>query len=348
MKQKFTYLTDISPQGFSGKEKATREKKKALQNVCETYESENFYFGGSKNQIAKIFYDIKLSVLVFRNRKKIKVVIHRFTFGLITLRLLQVLNIISIEDLHANLAEENKILRKGIKRLCYQLFIITLKYLKPKPDGYILNHPYLTNIIPNNKPYLVSYNGLPRDSIIPKKTFELRKELVKKEKIQILFVGSGAIWHGINELIDSWKRIKVKNFELHLVGNIDGTEDENIIYHGAKYSEELQKLLFQVDAFILPYSNIRVSPGSPLKLYEYLNYRKPILTFDCPGYSDEAAKYGTCIHGDLFESSELEKSLKKLENILRLNHQDLDKDLFEMTWESRVKKWEIWISENFY
>lgn len=348
MKQKFTYLTDISLQGFSGKEKATREKKNALQKVCESYEGANSRFSSSKNLVAKIFYDIQLSGFVFRNRKKIKVVIHRLTFGLVTLRLLKILNIINIEDLHADQAEENKILRKGIKRYFYQLLIITLKILKPKPDGYILNHPYLIEVIPKNKPFLVSYNGYPKEMILLNSINSIKQKKIKNEKIQILFVGSGAIWHGLEELKETWNKISLSNFELHIVGEIKKIDSRNIIYHGVKYTKQLEKLMLQTDAFILPYNDVRISPGSPLKLYEYLTYRKPILTFDCPGYSDEASKYGTCFHGNLFDKYELEKTLKQLENNLLIDQSDKVKDLSGMSWENRVKKWETWISENFY
>lgn len=123
---------------------------------------------------------------------------------------------------------------------------------------------------------------------------------------------------------------------------------ENIVIHGRKYGADLKSIIKDCDAFILPVDNVRLSPGSPLKLYEYLSYNKPILTFEEIGYSDELEKYGFGFSGNLFDPSVLKSLLNKLEKNNYFENISVKNNINEITWNSRLKKWNKWIDKNFH
>ena len=50
-------------------------------------------------------------------------------------------------------------------------------------------------------------------------------------------------------------------------------------------------MIIAADACLLPVKNNRISPGSPLKLYDYISNNKPVIAEDIIGYSDEVLKY---------------------------------------------------------
>ncbi len=70
------------------------------------------------------------------------------------------------------------------------------------------------------------------------------------------------------------------------------------------------------NACLLPVKNNRISPGSPLKLYDYIAKKKYVLTqSDLLGYSDEVEKYGFESVVDFKNSSEVANFFVELTQI---------------------------------
>jgi len=336
------YITDISSDGKSGKEKATREKIKVLLSF-ENFKLFKIKRPNKNGFFEKIFFDLKLSYCLLKIDKN-SLLVERLTWGLFSLMIIKIRQIRLISEIHADALEENNLIRSGSAKYLYFTLLKFREKLMPIRNGYILNHPSLVKIIDQKKPYLISYNGISKEDL--NYNLNSKKKPISIPK-KILFIGSGAIWHGLEKLVDSWDKANILNWELHVVGDIS-LKKENIVIHGRKYGADLKSIIKDCDAFILPVDNVRLSPGSPLKLYEYLSYNKPILTFEEIGYSDELEKYGFGFSGNLFDPSVLKSLLNKLEKNNYFENISVKNNINEITWNSRLKKWNKWIDKNFH
>ena len=341
---RFTYITDISVSGNSGKEKATREKFIGLRAISFFHEIP-VSRPQSKNFISTIIFDIRVAFYIFNLKGNI-VIISRTKFGIFTYLVSRFKRYPYIMDKHADNLEENRILNKGIKRFFIHVYYQVVNSIISKMDGYILNHENLVKTIEKSKPFLVSYNGV-SSNIIRLNSNALIISRNRKRKI-ILFIGSCSVWHGVDDFINSWQSADTYKWDFYIVGSVDTKVRNNIFCLGKVYGNELYEIIQKVDAFVLPVKDIRVSPGSPLKLYEYLAYRKPILTVNLPGYGSEILKYNAGVVGNIFNPKELNSLLANLNDGIEKRdfYNSLD-FLSEITWESRMTQWANWVSSNF-
>jgi len=110
-----------------------------------------------------------------------------------------------------------------------------------------------------------------------------------KEKLLVGFVGSLKPWHGLDFLLEAFRRLPEKeNFELMIVG--DGPLRQSlenlahklglqkrISFTGAVDFEEIPKTLKSLDVLVAPYPYMDGFYFSPLKIFEYMAAGKPIV-----------------------------------------------------------------------
>jgi hypothetical protein len=338
----FTYFTDICTKGNTGKEKATREKLSVLINLS-NYVDINIERPSNKKIISAIKYDYKVAYYLYRLKEKI-VVVSRTKFGIFSYLICKYKGHFYVIEKHADEIGENNILNSGFKRVFFNIYYKSVFLIKNNPDGYILNHELLISTISASKPILVSYNGISSEIL----NFNFPTKTVIPQKRRILFIGSCSIWHGLDDLIFSWNNANIVDWELIIVGSENMKIVNNIQWLGKLYNTDLLEVINNVDAFILPLKDVRVSPGSPLKLYEYLAYKKPILTIDKLGYGSEVIKYNAGVVGDIFNPKELNSLLTVMDEGLK-NNKFYDSLSFfqEISWDSRILKWSKWIDSNF-
>lgn len=78
---------------------------------------------------------------------------------------------------------------------------------------------------------------------------------VDNRKFKILYVGRVSVEKNVDKLLDIWKKAKLQNCQLILVGDKElkiEIQDETITYLGRKRGEELSKVYASSDCFIFP------------------------------------------------------------------------------------------------
>lgn len=167
------------------------------------------------------------------------------------------------------------------------------------------------------------------------------KSIVEKKKPIIGYYGALASWFDyglIRELA-----IKRPKYEIVLIGiNYDGSleksgilELQNIHYLGIiEYKELIEKYAVHFDLSLIPFvKNEITNSTSPIKLFEYMALRKPIVTTDieeCKKYKSSIIAYS---NEEFIENVDKALDMKNNNGYIKL----LEKEALENTWESRAK-----------
>ena len=143
--------------------------------------------------------------------------------------------------------------------------------------------------------------------------FHTRKFLDSETPIKVLFAGRLLVDKGIEEFIALASKLRKKNFEFHISGNLDKEnpnavdsiyfkeclKEPNIIYHGHTQFDKMFELYKSTDIFLLP----SYREGFPKAALEAAATGQPLLMSDVPGCRD-------CIedgfNGFLFEQGNIE------------------------------------------
>lgn len=151
--------------------------------------------------------------------------------------------------------------------------------------------------------------GYPEEKILisPNATFPdkfkpMEQDLALKERLGLSgytvlgYVGGFAPWHGLDILIEASSLLEVKDMKIGLLLIGDGPDMEKILALKDKYSDhlkivlpgrkshnELSGYLNLADMLIMPNSN---DYGSPMKVFEYMSFGKPVLAPDYPPLRD--------------------------------------------------------------
>jgi glycosyltransferase involved in cell wall biosynthesis len=356
------YIVDFAISGDSGKNKATKEKAKALEMK---FGNNNFNFIHPKLHrskfrqiISKVLFDFSTSYrLFFLN--EVDFVIQRVLFMPITRIILYIKRVKVISEYHADFKEEIQYLDKSIMEK-YFLYLLSWFYdLNYKlSDGIIFNHPYLQDKFADKfkKPSIYSYNGSNVTDFKVKPVNECRKLLsLPLEETIFLFLGSVSQWHGVDYLIDIFNSellLKKENIKLYIVGGKENTFvnllktksiNKNIIFEGPVNKEKAINYINSANFCLLPVKQIRTSPGSPLKLYDYIACGKPVITqIELLGYSDEVQNYNLGFTLDFSKTESASKSFLEYSktcntNSFRSNNRKIAET--EVSWCHRIESW---------
>lgn len=182
-----------------------------------------------------------------------------------------------------------------------------------------------------------------------KKT-NLNKEFkINKNKKIIMYVGSFQEWKGYVTLINASKYLDKTKFQLILIGaKKEEIEKLNQLYPHIVFKEfisqdKIPSYLKAADLLIIPNSKktkISSNYTSPLKLFEYMSMKKPIIASNLPSIKEIVSEKEV-----LFFSPDNSKDLAKKIILLSENQQlqtFLSKNAFNKvkmnTWEIRAKK----------
>jgi glycosyltransferase involved in cell wall biosynthesis len=365
---KILYVTDFSIEGDSGKNKATREKGNALAELIGRDNVEFIYPKSGKSfyqkTLGKILFDIHVTLKVLGSKDEL-VIVQRAVF-LPFLRLITRIKRIKIyAEYHADFKEEIKFLNKSWSEKSF-LYIVsyfyTLNYRLV--DGIIFNHPILKDKFDNvfRKPSIFSYNGSNSKDFYPIST-ELARSAVEipSDSFTFLFLGSVSKWHGVEMLIDAFNEAKIaqlKNVFLYVVG-IKESEytnklksrslNGNVVFINAVDTKTAANYINSADFCVLPVNNVRTSPGSPLKLYDYIACGKPVITQEkLLGYADEVERYSLgfttnfyapeIVANDLIKFMELDLSSFAYNNRMVATQM--------VSWRVRMAEWLKFIDDN--
>lgn len=362
MQIKLIYIVNFSVSGNSGKNKATREKASALKSLVG---DDNFLFiHGNQNTsfINKIFNKLTFDFKVFFNlflKRGDFIIVQRVIFLPLTYMLLKLKGVKIVSEFHADFKEEIPLLNKSNFEKIILNFVAIFYNLNFKlSDGIIFNHPYLKEKFDPifRKPSIYSYNGANFEEFIPQDLNGAREQLnIPNDRTVFLFLGSVYQWHGVDLLIDIFNEQSIcdkKDMYLYIVG-----ANDNPYVRSLKLKAKNKNVLFitPVDAIsaanyinasnicLLPVKHIRTSPGSPLKLYDYISCGKAIITQETlAGYADEVLNYNLGYVTDFTNSKNAALDVLKIMETADLKYfEEHNRDIAVTTvsWSKRMQNW---------
>ena len=158
-----------------------------------------------------------------------------------------------------------------------------------------------------------------------------------------MFTGAANYWHGVDYLVVLQGELNKIDSGIQIVcggGKVSVADDPDTVLMNITPldDKDCADLVQASDACILPVRQSRVSPGSPLKLYDYILHKKYVITQEnLNGYSDEVKKYGHGTHVDFNENRAAALKIKRKLNCLKNDSDQVDIDSF--SWDSRMVEW---------
>ena len=178
------------------------------------------------------------------------------------------------------------------------------------------------------------------DGLIFENQPEKEEELKEKPLFKIGYVGTVSSWLDFEILEKTLQQFK--EIEYHIIGpvyeEVSGvTTNERIIFHGSVEHDKLYSHVKEYDCMIMPFKlNDLISSVDPVKLYEYINYNKPIISI----YYDEIKRFSPFVnfYSDQSELIEVLNSLIKEKFPKKYSEEDRRKFLEKNSWNNRISQ----------
>jgi len=351
--QEITYLTSFPLNEDHGYKKATAEKIEALNNIGYSVKTMALGYEG-KNIIACIFHIALLelrSALHVLSSSKNRIILIRGFIGFLPMCVCRARGMTACREVHADLAEESGKIFSGIKRFIAWCAGIYCRLLDRMANVLIFNHPNLMEAyaahrkVGSTQRMFWQYNGVNLSKFSGKQT----PSVVTPERPYLLFVGNVSAWHGLEGALDLYlSNNSIRDaYEVVIVGPLYDEEAfrkyrvDGISFVGAVPNSEVQSWIADSSACLLPVNPIRISPGSPLKLYEYMAHGKPVITQeDTKGYSDVVSEFSAGISIDFDDHQESgEKIFQFLQNC-PVDSQKVKATVQDScSWEAVMRRW---------
>lgn len=340
------YLCNFNLNNYSGKDRATRQKLEALGGLVDNLKV--FSLEGD-NKIYKliqgVILDIKCSHYILTHKPQI--FISRGLTGYLSYLTSRALNITTVREVHALSQNEVNLLKHNF----FEKFIISYlgrasHKLDCLVDVRIFNHPFLLDYYKlkgwSNSNDFYCYNGYSEESIVPLKKEEARRKFsLDINATYLVFTGSVSKWHGAEYLVKLQEEFNKFNDNITIIvggGSLSEYDANNICLNITPLNDiGCSELISAADACLLPVKNNRISPGSPLKLYDYIANEKPIIAQSIIGYSDEVEKYDFGISVDF---NDVSKTRIEVINYLdEIKHHGFNHRNANVKWKDRMTTW---------
>ena len=341
---KILYLCDFDLTRNSGKDRATRQKLAALRECVSFLKVISNGFG-KRYRIAAVFLlDLKACYSLINYKPDL--FISRGYSGLLSIFLSKILRITTVREVHASAIEELNLLPyKGFKLKVIESMTKLSHYLDCLSDIRIFNNPdlleyYRKSGLATDKDFYV-YNGFDPNSRSALSKSEARKkfELGESEKL-IVFIGSASKWHGVDYLVELQKEFNNYGDDIKIIfggGDVSEFDPCSVCLNISPLEDEnCSDLIRAADFCALPVKSNRVSPGSPLKLYDYIaNDRHVFAQRDTNGYSDEVERLSVGYQVDFTNPSETRLTI--ISAFKAHAHKSFND--VKATWSDRMREW---------
>lgn len=354
---KVLYVVGFEVKKATGRAQGANNKRAVLDakmDECKFYSADNRWLMRNKlilryPRVRRVLSYILLNLVIFKEliKSKYDVIIIRDVIGAFVIPF-GLFRSKTILEVHGIPWEESGGSNKYVLGLYRYLFELNLKIF----DGVIFNHPALDE-------YFSGYISMQSTYVYNGGEFRIGNcELVdysSRSKVIFSYCGNIRTWHGvefIKPILDGLMKEKV-NFEFNLVGGESDEYAESVrsIYETESWAnvirdsgkDTLNKYIAKSDFCFLPVNDVRTSPGNPIKMFEYLNFGRRIITQqDCRGYSDLLSADLDPILIDFHSPAEAAISILseiKLKASLEdaLIRRKLAKDRF--SWENTIQQW---------
>ena len=345
---KIFYACDFSLNKSSGKNRATRQKLDALSAKADV----DLSIFSVKVDTFSIFSVLKNEILlIFKiHKNNPDVLITRGVSGVLVTLFRKYFKVKLVREVHAAGLEELKLLPfKGIKKWLAYIKLRVSLFLDCKASLRIFNHPNLMNW------YLSNYRIKGASSFVYNGFDPSSKSLIDRSEARerfnfstttryLVFTGAASKWHGVNFLVKLQRCFNENGDDIRIVcggGTMAPYDPEELCINFTPLDDAgCADLIRAGDACLLPVANVRISPGSPLKLYDYiLNERPVIAQSDQIGYSDEVELFNIGIVTDFEDpQSTRQKIIEYLDHEHRANAGG-GYPVCNVSWSDRMDEW---------
>ena len=339
------YLVNFNLSEKKGLGLITKNKIKSLRNIGNDVTAISSPF---KNSYAQILYglvsDIKASYHLVKHRPEF--MISRGPIGLFSILISRKLGITTVREVHAYAIEEVNLLPyKGLNLFALKILAHFSHLLDLNVDLRIFNHPdlldfYKSKGLSKDSDFYV-YNGYSVDNKSPLTKEASKKKYKLTDDVKyLIFAGSATKWHGVDYLIQLQNEFNENGDLIQIVcggANISQFDKNQICINITPLDAKgCSELIRAADLCLLPVRNNRVSPGSPLKLYDYIVNERPIVAQkDMKGYCDEVIKHeiGFCV-----DFSEPKATRQAIIDYFKSNKSDIFPKV-NASWDDRMLEW---------
>lgn len=346
------YVVGFSIKESSGKAKATREKASALKNQVSEF---RFFCKKSDSDPIPVALRYLISLTTGRVEKP-DVLILRVYFPLLLSIIAHVSGIPVVGEVHTRGLDSAQRFRKS-NPLKYAALVYTsyTEIIASKLwDGIIFNHPKLKDYWLSHYwtecPSISVYNGSSPDKYYIEEQGKVRKRLgINPDHTVLLFLGSVSPWHGVEYITKAAPY--PDGVKVYIVGGRGGhyeslkkaySGESSLVFVGRVSNDEARDFMNAADVCLLPVKDSRVSPGSPLKLYDYLMCGREVWTqVGVEGYSDEVVKAKGGAVVDFHNSNNIHAiidqwlSTDQTQSREKIRQYAVD----HYSWEARIEEW---------
>ncbi|MDY7219437.1 hypothetical protein TOI97_07635 [Denitrificimonas sp. JX-1] len=343
---KILYAGNFDLSGYTGKNRATRQKLQALTALVD--ELKFFSVNCKPRLFGLLVTELKCFAYILRQRPDI--FISRGNIGLLSVCLCKLLKCKTFREIHADRIEEINLLNKSeIFKSVLKLIALYTLMIDRLADARIFNHPLLKDW------YDATYGCGPLDFYCYNGFAQTKMQALDKKDIlakykkshglsdnyrYLIFTGSASQWHGVEYLVALQGQLNQNNSDLKIIcaGGRVGPEIDpqrlliNISPLDDQGSDELISI---ASACLLPVNNRRVSPGSPLKLYDYIKHGGFVITQEqVLGYCDEVQKYGRGVCVNFLDAAATAQRLMDLDFTATIAT-----PIAHYSWQARMNTW---------
>jgi len=339
------YICDYDISGCSGRQRATRQKVEALTELVD-----DLYFVSPKKSGFNFFrlLNQELKVLLVSVKLNPNVFIARGVAGFICIPVFKLFGVITIREIHSAGLQELRFMKmSALKKIVVFFKLCVELFLDRIVDVRVFNHPalfrwYKARYKCSEYDFCV-YNGAKKTSVSLLSKNEARKKFNLNESVcYLIFVGGANRWHGVQYLVQLQEKFNEYSDPIKIVcggGDIGLYDPEGVCMNITPLNDfDSADLIKAADLCLLPVDDIRISPGSPLKLYDYIiNKRYVVTQKDTLGYSDEVDLFGVGISVDFKSTDEARDLIVEYLSSSDLNEVSYPKP--PVTWDDRMSLW---------
>lgn len=349
------YFFPVDTTISSGKNRATRQKIAALKK--NNYIVEDFTLDRVRifpKFLAHFILWFQVVLYIFRNRNFINFYVTRGSSPVATHFMCKIFNITTYREVHAEIIDEIPHLRKSkIEKFAIRALSFKSYFLDKYSDVRVFNNPrlkshYLDRGLGKGSDRCV-YNGASMEAVSKlTKQAARQKYSLSDDKKYLVFTGSASTWHGVHFLAKLQECFDEYEDGVQIIcagGAIEKTLDPNRALLNLSPLDESGccEIVKAADACLLPVNDVRVSPGSPLKLYDYLVNGLPVISQkDVLGYSDEVKRFNAGILVNFKNPAETRGKiidLLKNQKLLGIYSESAKNSIPFFLWEKRVSDW---------
>ncbi len=345
------YCLDFAPSPGGGKHRATLQKIGTLRRLGVDVTA---LFPASSGRLGRVLSaplaELRAAFAVMAMPAATSAFVGRGVCGIAAQFLARLRGIPTVREVHGMAGEEVVLLGRPFWwRLVHAPLFRISAMLDRSADVRIYNNPRLLRALERaggRSVAIVVPNGSDPAERSDADMLEARERFgIPRHGLVLAFVGSASPWHGVEVLRSLQRAFDEERLPVSIVaggGPVAGLQPNGRSISPLG-SADCGRLMRASNACLLPAADVRTSPGSPLKLYDYLlNGRAVVTQSGLEGYDDEVIPQGVGIAVDFDAPRAAAHSIHRF--LASLDLQAMERRcerlaLGEFSWDARMRRW---------